>query len=169
MFNVINFKEMTRVNFKNSVIALAIGLTVVSCGGGNSNKQSGAATPESSGQAATVNLSDYYTAVERPTVEYIDDWMLPTDGILTKVTDEGFNTYTFIIDAINKAQYDKYISTLEARGMKKFHSTYNASYRNDKAEIDIKDGSRENGAGMRGGVIEDSYISVSITKNTRSK
>jgi len=30
---------MKRVNFKNSVIALAISLVVVSCGGGNSNKQ----------------------------------------------------------------------------------------------------------------------------------
>ena len=31
---------MTRVNFRNSLIALAIGSVVVSCGGGNSNKQS---------------------------------------------------------------------------------------------------------------------------------
>jgi hypothetical protein len=32
---------MKKVNFKNSVIALAIGLVMVSCGGGNSNKQQG--------------------------------------------------------------------------------------------------------------------------------
>ena len=37
---------MTRVNFKNSVIALAIGLSVVSCGGRGGNQQSGAATSE---------------------------------------------------------------------------------------------------------------------------
>jgi len=36
---------MTRVNFKNSLIALAIGLVMVSCGG-NSNKQSTASTTE---------------------------------------------------------------------------------------------------------------------------
>jgi len=46
MFNLINIKKMTRVNFKNSVIALAIGLSVVSCGGGGSKQQSGAATSE---------------------------------------------------------------------------------------------------------------------------
>jgi hypothetical protein len=37
---------MTRVNFKNSVIALAIGLVMVSCGGRGGNQQSGSATSE---------------------------------------------------------------------------------------------------------------------------
>ena len=45
---------MTKSNFKNSVIALAIGLVMVSCGNsGNSNKQSGSATPEAKTQQAT--------------------------------------------------------------------------------------------------------------------
>ena len=35
---------MKKVNFKNSVIALAIGLVMVSCGGGNSSKQCTAET-----------------------------------------------------------------------------------------------------------------------------
>ena len=37
---------MTTVNFKNSVIALAIGLAVVSCGSRGGNQQSGAVTTE---------------------------------------------------------------------------------------------------------------------------
>ena len=37
---------MTQVNFKNSVIALAIGLFAASCGGGGSKQQSGQATTE---------------------------------------------------------------------------------------------------------------------------
>ena len=36
----------TKVNFKNSVIAMAIGLSVVSCGGRGGNQQGGAATSE---------------------------------------------------------------------------------------------------------------------------
>ena len=36
---------MGKVNFKNFVIALAIGLVMTSCGGGNSNQQSSSTTP----------------------------------------------------------------------------------------------------------------------------
>ena len=42
---------MTRVNFKNIVIALAIGLVMVSCGGRGGNKQSGNATETKTEQA----------------------------------------------------------------------------------------------------------------------
>jgi len=43
---------MTKSNFKNSVIALAIGLFAVSCGNGGSKKQSTASTPETKTQQA---------------------------------------------------------------------------------------------------------------------
>jgi hypothetical protein len=49
---------MKKVNFKNSVIALAIGLVTVSCGGGNTNKQNGTATetkPETKTEQAASN------------------------------------------------------------------------------------------------------------------
>jgi hypothetical protein len=40
IFNSINFNKMTtKVNFKNSVIALAIGVVMVSCGGRGGNQQ----------------------------------------------------------------------------------------------------------------------------------
>jgi len=47
---------MTKTNIKNSVIALAIGLIMVSCGGRNSNKQNGSSTPEKS-QTTTTQTS----------------------------------------------------------------------------------------------------------------
>ena len=37
---------MKSINFKISVIALSVGLVMVSCGGGKSNKQREAVTPE---------------------------------------------------------------------------------------------------------------------------
>ena len=43
---------MTRVKFKNSVIALAIGLFAVSCGGGGSKQSSGSATTETKTEKA---------------------------------------------------------------------------------------------------------------------
>ena len=42
---------MTKKNFKNSVIALAVGLSVVSCGG-RSNAQQQAASPETKTEQA---------------------------------------------------------------------------------------------------------------------
>jgi hypothetical protein len=59
MFNSINFSKMTtRVNFKISVIALAIGLTVASCGGRGSNQQSGTATTETAKVESKGGISD---------------------------------------------------------------------------------------------------------------
>jgi hypothetical protein len=48
---------MKRVNFKISVIALAIGLVMVSCGGGNSKKQGTSATPETKTEAKADGVS----------------------------------------------------------------------------------------------------------------
>jgi hypothetical protein len=54
MFNLINFNKMTTVNFKNGVIAAAIGLALVSCGGRGGNQQSGAASETKTEAATTV-------------------------------------------------------------------------------------------------------------------
>jgi hypothetical protein len=54
MFNLINFKEMnTTVNVKYSLIALAIGLTVISCGGGGGKKQQNSNVSETTNEAKT--------------------------------------------------------------------------------------------------------------------
>jgi hypothetical protein len=57
---------MTKVNFKISVIALAIGMVMVSCGGGNSNKQGTsetktekAATNDAAVQIVSVDVNDF--------------------------------------------------------------------------------------------------------------
>jgi hypothetical protein len=49
---------MKRINFKNSVIALAIGLSVVSCGGRGGNQQSGTETTDTKTEQATTEKSD---------------------------------------------------------------------------------------------------------------
>jgi len=46
---------MTKVNFKISVIAVAIGLVMISCGGGNSNAQQQSATSETKSEQAVTN------------------------------------------------------------------------------------------------------------------
>jgi hypothetical protein len=52
MVNLININKMAKVNFKNSVIALAIGLVTVSCGGSGNKPQSGNASETKTEQAA---------------------------------------------------------------------------------------------------------------------
>jgi hypothetical protein len=54
---------MTNVNIKNSVIALAIGIVMVSCGGGN--QQSGTTTPETkTEQKSTSGATVKFVSVE---------------------------------------------------------------------------------------------------------
>ena len=62
---------MTTINFKNSVIALAIGLAVVSCGGGGGNQQSGTATSEG---AKVETQTDDYANQEVFTKLSASDW-----------------------------------------------------------------------------------------------
>jgi hypothetical protein len=71
MYNLINFKKMTTVNFKNSVIVLAIGLVVASCGGRGGNQQSGTATSE---QAKVETKSADYANQETGTQLSASDW-----------------------------------------------------------------------------------------------
>jgi len=87
---------MKRVNFKNSVIALAIGLFTVSCGGGGSKQQSGgapetktetkAATPAAELKVKDAN-ADNWQAVIKATREGIDI-PLP-DGWTVRKAGEG--------------------------------------------------------------------------------
>ena len=69
---------MTKVNFKNSLIAVAIGLVMVSCGGGNSNKQS--ATTETSEQQAAPAVE--VKSTDKSTVaDYLAHFGLTEDDI----------------------------------------------------------------------------------------
>ena len=156
---------MTKVNFKNSVITLAIGVVMVSCGdrGGN---QSGSATSENSGQAVQENLSKHYDAVERPKVDFIEDWMLPTDGILTDAKEENsvLGIWEFRVGGLNKAQYEKYQKALEAKDMKEA-AAVDKTYYNDNVEISIHTGFfKEDGGGERSWGYERSILRINITK-----
>ena len=62
---------MTTVNFKNSMIALAIGLVMVSCGGRGGNQQSGTATSE---EAKVETKANDYANQELWTKLSADDW-----------------------------------------------------------------------------------------------
>ena len=83
---------MTKRNFKISLIALAIGLVMVSCGGGNSNKQQEATTPETqTEQAATndvavqiVSLDIYNFDKERGTVRLEVEFDKPVSGLMLR-------------------------------------------------------------------------------------
>ena len=87
---------MTRVNFKNSLIALAIGLSVVSCGGRGGNQQSGGASEtktETKAETTVAELkvkdanADNWQAVIKATREGIDI-PLP-DGWTVRKAGEG--------------------------------------------------------------------------------
>jgi hypothetical protein len=115
---------MKIVNFKNSVIALAIGLIMASCGGGSSNKQSGSSTKETSKKESTAMMSrdelkKLHKEVEMPKIDFIEDWMLPKDGILTEAKQDGGTQWSFTVEGIYKVQYDNYLKTLESKAQKK--------------------------------------------------
>ena len=156
---------MTKMKFKNSLIALAIGLVMVSCGGRGGNQQSGAATPESSGQAAKENLSEHYDAVEMPKVEFIEDWMLPVDGILTEAKQDGDTQWSFIVGGLNRAQYDKYLKTLEAKAKKEVSAMNDADFSyGDVRIVTMTSSLKDDGGGKRSWGYEKSNLRIYIIK-----
>lgn len=106
---------MATTNFKNIVITLAIGLTLVSCGGNSKKQKAETATSESS---SSYNPKEHFTAV-KVNIDFIEDWMLPTDGVITEVEfeDAGLGIYRIRVDGISKAQCEKYEKMLESKGM----------------------------------------------------
>ena len=65
---------MTKMNFKNSLIALAIGLVTVSCGGGNKQQGRAAETPESTEQVKVEAEATDYANQETGTQLSASDW-----------------------------------------------------------------------------------------------
>jgi hypothetical protein len=113
------------------VIALAIGMVMVSCGSGNSNKQS--VTSNGSG-TNNYNPKEHITAVP-VNIDFVEDWMLPTDGVITEVKLENdvLGIYKIRIEGINKAQFKKYEKVLESKGMVKGFDKFS----NDNVVIDF--------------------------------
>jgi hypothetical protein len=141
---------MAKSNFKKSMIALVIGLVVVSCSGRSGNQQSGTAASETAQQAtpSKSDLRERYKEIERPKVEFIADWMLPTDGVITEfiLEDEGLGIYKISVQGITKSQCEPYKKTLESKGMVKGFDTFSNNdvvnnftntFLNDKVEESV--------------------------------
>jgi hypothetical protein len=107
MFNSINFKKMTtKVNFKNSVIALAIGLTVASCGGRGGNQQSGTATTETAKVETKAVQADVVISPQTKAEDY-------TAGALAKMkslgkTEKDKRVVTAEINKADRTTYEVY-------------------------------------------------------------
>jgi hypothetical protein len=156
---------MTKVNFKQMGLIAAMAIGLVSCGSKGNKQQSGDSSEAKTGQSATVNLADYYTAVERPQVEHIEAWMIPADGVLTTAEKSGGSVYQFVIGGMTNAQYEKYIETLKANGMKKAPSPYGASYTNGSVHIHFQDAFfQKNGGEVIDGEYQKSYFTFFIDK-----
>ena len=113
---------MKRVNLKNSLMIaiMAIGMVMVFCGGGSGKQQSTATGEPSAASIEKVNISDHYKAVAKPNIAYIEDWMIPADGILAYVNEEIKGVQTRMsVGGMTWAQYESYMKTLEKYGMKK--------------------------------------------------
>jgi hypothetical protein len=82
-----------------------------------------------------------YTAVEMPKLEFVKDWMLPADGVLTDVFILGSTSRTFRIGGLYDATYDKYLASLVDNGMKVITKTDTFMgvnvYENDTVRIKI--------------------------------
>ena len=121
MSNLINNKKMTTVNFKNSLIALAIGVAVVSCGGRGGNQQSGAATSEAQTETAKSSGNTVKPKVEGIFGEFglTDADVTPQgstltlDGVYTKISEEHIQATALFAnwnDAAGYAAYPGYIA-----------------------------------------------------------
>ncbi len=115
-------------------LVLVLALSLAACGGNNTpSSNSGNSTPTppaSQGSTSTtpptsgtpeakpsyeVDLS-VYEAAEILDIEYIQDWMLPSDGVVTVFIDN--NGYCQIdVGGIYQVELDKYVEQLKSNGM----------------------------------------------------
>ena len=159
------FRTIASFNIRVFIMAIAISFAVVSCGGSGSKQQSGAATSESSVQAAKENLAAHYDAVEMPKVDFIEDWMLPVDGILTEAKQDGATQWSFIVGGLNRAQYDKYLKTLETKAKRVVSAMNDADFTYGDVSIATMTSSfRDDGGGERSWGYEKSNLRIYIIK-----
>ena len=113
MYHLINLKTMKRVNFKNSVIALAIGLAVVSCGGRGGNQQSGDTSETKTETKASKGGADWTSN------EYTKQ--LPKPDITVSRAEKGPNGYNvdFEYESATLENLKAYVAKLKAAGFDK--------------------------------------------------
>ena len=121
---------MVKLNFKNSLIALAIGLVMVSCGG-NSNKQQQSATAETGyNDAQGLNSTD----ANWPSNEFTKILPGKPYGKITKagVQDMGsYKVFSVEVDGTH-AQAAEYGSTLYSNGFAEMETENNEVFKGSK-------------------------------------
>jgi hypothetical protein len=115
------------------VLALSLLTACGDGGGGSSNTPSGGnntpsgnnSTPSGNNGGDTYDPKDHFTAVEVD-IDFVEDWMLPTDGVITEVELENdvLMIYKITVEGISKAQSENYEKTLESKGMANFMDTW---------------------------------------------
>ena len=107
---------MTRVNFKNSLIAAAIGLVMVSCGGNASKKQNAdgaTATEQSETKATTTKSGDGWTSNEYLKQVPKPDFTIDSDDV--DISDRQ----AFVRFSATKEQVTAYWEKVKAAGFTK--------------------------------------------------
>ena len=126
---------MTTVNFKNSVIAVAIGLSVVSCGGRGGNQQSGTETSESA-KVETTTKSD---GDKWPSNEFTKQ--VPKPDLTIYAAEDGPNGYNVDFIGATFEQIKAYADKVKAAGFDKVV--------NEDSDSDMYSYSANNAAGWR--------------------
>ena len=136
---------------KKITIALVSVLLIcflIACSGKSNNASSNSSGSTQSGRASNAyNPKDHFTAVSVD-IDFVRDWMLPTDGVITEVEleDKGLGIYRIRVQGITKSQCGNYEKTLEANGLAGFIDTYSnkeividftRTYLTDKAEESV--------------------------------
>ena len=103
---------------KNIFLIIAIvavmALALAGCTGKNE------AAPQNTAQRGgnVYDPKDHFTAVPVD-IDFVENWMLPTDGVITEVEleNEVLGIYRIRVEGITKAQCENYEKTLESKGM----------------------------------------------------
>lgn len=134
-------------------LALMMVLSLAACGGGKDPAPSGSGTADPGTQqtdpgnsevttppedetepSAEIDLSQF-TAVEVPDWEILEDWMVPTGGVLTEA-DEMMGLYFLTVSGITMAEVESYEQVLVDNGLTAHTGNISTHiFDNDQVEI----------------------------------
>ena len=138
---------------------LIIVLSLVACNGVSDSPYVPPSERESNvDNADNVDYDFYYPPVDMIELDYIEEWMLPAEGILTYAEDMG-EYGEFTIGALNGEQYDNYLQTLEDHGMEKMEEQL---YQNDTVQIKIFTKVFRRNPEVENGIYNASYLDVYV-------
>ena len=129
---------MRTVNFKNSVIALAIGLSVISCGGRGGNQQSGTVTTETESVSNNSGYNDAQglnsTDPNWPSNEFTKVLPGKPYGKITKASVQDMGSYKVFSVEVDgtHAQAAEYGATLYSNGFAEMETENNEVFKGSK-------------------------------------